>query len=754
MRETVSHRHEFDRHVAVWSRRENIDEARKPFGDIKLMGCPVSIHSWNGRNVRPAMMHFDQVSTLGVVGHESGKPKVSFALNDKPFCGDVWFHTQHLVASVSFIGGLYGDEHFTLDPPFIPELNEFYSRSMHFQYDKLRIESERIGLIIDAADTDTFLYALPVADLVERVFGMAGFSTKPSSAGLIARQLIGQLGGLQGARVFKIPGVRRLLKTYGPKTAFTKKGALQLIAGRDPENPDAKFNDYQELYIETRPIGTKLKPDAVFSHLVEKGLFRIGAELTCSNCRMASWIALDALKQRVSCELCGHNYDAIQQLVNGDWRYRRSGVLGAEKNAQGAVPVALTLQQLDTNIGGTLHGRIYFSSLDLKPLQNAELPSCEVDFLWMIARQYPRKTAVILGECKDQGPIKLNEFEKDIENLRRVADAFPRKRFKTFVLLTKLSPFTPEEIELAKTLNDKYRYRAILLTARELEPYHIYERTKSEFDINSYGGTPEDLAQVTAHIYFREITDGYQGHAPDHKSLAAFGPGDARRYILNHYNLYKGKINMPYYSHVLYFPNNKPFDNSEFKWPSFVGEFIKPIVELNLHEYYWFSYYTTCARFRILTNQYEQTQPHIEELTNQLHIEDKGEEKELTLEQDLACDRFIGNQSKSTPNQRAMLILKSLESTCNLFIDSIYKREDGYWAFEENQNTIQNPTRNHLFSVCHLYHNITGSPGIIASYKERKSNSIKLLSYYYFENAKNSGKLDLEEYQYHPHIGM
>jgi hypothetical protein len=78
---------------------------------------------------------------------------------------------------VSFIGRLYEDEQHTLEPPFIPELNEFYARTMHFQYDKLRIEPEHVGLVIDAADTDSFLYALPVADLVERIFGMAGFST-------------------------------------------------------------------------------------------------------------------------------------------------------------------------------------------------------------------------------------------------------------------------------------------------------------------------------------------------------------------------------------------------------------------------------------------------------------------------------------------------------------------------------------------------------------------------------------------------
>jgi hypothetical protein len=246
-----------------------------------------------------------------------------------------------------------------------------------------------------------------------------------------------------------------------------------------------------------------LQPDSVFAYLVEKGLFRIGAELTCPTCRMASWTALDALKQRVVCDMCGHEHDATRQLVNGQWHYRRSGLLGAEKNAQGAVPVALTLQQLETNLHGALHEGIYSPSLELAPKDGKDLPTCEIDFLWVIPRPYPRKTVVILGECKDQGPIRLKEFENDIDNLRRVADALPRKRFKIFVLLAKLSPFTPDEIERAKTLNDKYRLRVILLTARELEPYHIYERIKSEFDIQGYGGTPEDLALATAQMYFK-----------------------------------------------------------------------------------------------------------------------------------------------------------------------------------------------------------------------------------------------------------
>jgi hypothetical protein len=507
MREMVAHRHEFDRHIAVWSRRENAAEVHKPFGNMELVFCHVSESLWNGLNVRVPMMSLGEVSVLGVIGHEGGKLKLSFALNEKPFSSDVWFFSQHLVASISFIGGLYGDEQHTLLPPYLPELNEFYGRTMHFEPDKLRIEPGRVGLVIDAADHDSFLYALPVADLIELLFGMVGYETKLSTGGLIVRQLIARVGGLQGARVFKIPGVRRLLRTYGPTESFIKKGALQLIGGKDPENPGAEFSDHESLYIEQRPREvTKLTPDAVFAYLVEKGLFRIGAQLTCQSCRMASWTALDTLKQRVVCELCGHEHDATRQLINAKWHYRRSGVMGAERNAQGAVPVALTLQQLETSLHG-LPRDIYSPSLDLKPRAGVDLPTCEVDFVWVIPESRggrPPRTVVLLGECKDQGPIGLAEFEEDVKNLRRVADAFPRKRFETFVVLSKLAPFTPEEVRRARTLNGEYQQRVILLTARELEPYMIYARTKREFpNIKGYGGTPEELAQTTSEIYFR-----------------------------------------------------------------------------------------------------------------------------------------------------------------------------------------------------------------------------------------------------------
>src|SRR5262249_54106502 len=210
--------------------------------------------------------------------------------------------------------------------------------------------------------------------------------------------------------------------------------------------PGAKFSDYENLYIGPRARGAKLEPQAVFTYLVEKGLFRMGAKLQCPNCQMPSWTALDVLRQRVVCELCGHEFDATRQLVSGVWHYRRSGVLGAEKNAQGAIPVVLTLQQLQANLHELFDRQVYSPSLDLEPKAGG-LPECEIDFVWLIPGRYSERTVIVIGEGKDRGGNTEHGKDKgtidveDIDHLKRGADALPRNRFQAFILMSKLRPF-------------------------------------------------------------------------------------------------------------------------------------------------------------------------------------------------------------------------------------------------------------------------------------------------------------------------
>ena len=137
------------------------------------------------------------------------------------------------------------------------------------------------------------------------------------------------------------------------------------------------------------------------------------------------------------------------------------------------------------------------------------MPPCEIDFVWLTTGRFPEKVEIILGECKDRGRSQGGAqgadtiTQGDIDRLGAVADALPDDRFEAYILLAKLNPFTPGEIAAAGTLNKPFHRRVILLTADELEPWHIYDRVREELRSHAHAGSAAQLANMTAAQYFQ-----------------------------------------------------------------------------------------------------------------------------------------------------------------------------------------------------------------------------------------------------------
>ena len=81
---------------------------------------------------------------------------------------------------------------------------------------EVRTEIEGFGIICPITEEHLEIRAIPKLDLAQRLFEFANIEAEPSPAGRIATRLIAQLGGLQGARVLKLAGVRRLIKSMAP----------------------------------------------------------------------------------------------------------------------------------------------------------------------------------------------------------------------------------------------------------------------------------------------------------------------------------------------------------------------------------------------------------------------------------------------------------------------------------------------------------------------------------------------------------
>jgi len=484
----------FDDHIAIWSLRENNQIDLAGFGS-GFLRCSPSEATWNGFNVKAPVMHFGEKSVLAAVGNNLGKIRVSFPLPEKTCYDKGYLRHQHLVASISPGIGLYGNERATLMTPFLPELNEYYGRNYYFEWNKARAEPEGIGIIIDVWREDLTLSALDVSSLISKIFELTGMRARPSQPGLIASRLIQQLGGLQGCRVFKIAGVRGLIEKYKPDQSFTRSGAIQIIRN-DPYTGKPHFSEYESLFIEPRS-SAKLKPEDALIYLVRHGVCRVGLNFECPNCNLDFWVTLDDVRTETKCEYCGQNFNITSQLRDRDWRYRRSGLFGKENHQEGGIPVALTLQQMDTTF--SLPEMLYTTAMEIEPA-GATMRKCETDFVLLTQTSIDNKVQIAIGECKNRDEIT----EDDVSKLRFVAEALEEKNIQVFVIFAKLVNFTSKELERCEAVNGKYERRLILLTTRELEPYHLYEKTAKEFDIQEYAVSFEDMVNITYTVFYEQ----------------------------------------------------------------------------------------------------------------------------------------------------------------------------------------------------------------------------------------------------------
>jgi len=492
LRSYQSDKSEFGRCIEVWAKKSKYDNFDLTDFGKDILRCQEDEVVWNGLNIQPSILHFEERTVLGTIS-DSPHRSLGFLLPPKPIHDTKYFYL-HLVATISLWSDLW-DERYTLKTLNIPELNEFYGRNLYFMWNQVRVEPDGIGIIIESFRDSITLNVLKLRDVVDNIFSAFGMRTKTSEAGLKIDRLINQMGGIQGCRVFKIAGVRDLIKRYKANETFTKSNAIQIIGQNDPNTGKPNFEKYENLVIESRPWKKKLKPTDVFKSLIRQGVFRVGLKLQCSHCKLSFWKSIDDIKGKTLCEYCGELSDITTQLSDRDWAYRKSGIFEFDENQAGGISVALTLQQLDSR---GLDRFNYVTATEILP-DTVKINKCESDFI-IISQDHDGNVSLVLSECKTNDKISA----QDVEKLSKVADSFPHNRIKTYLLFSKLAQFSEEEAQHCKKGQERYRNRVIMFTDRELERWFIYEDTEKLFVVDRHALRWEDLAGNTVNIFFEK----------------------------------------------------------------------------------------------------------------------------------------------------------------------------------------------------------------------------------------------------------
>jgi hypothetical protein len=489
----------------LWSRSEQWDSDLN-INELNQYHCRGDDSSvWNGLNAIPIKPRFSFWNRDVVPSYSENRDGgvASFALPDQPFdFEDPSALGQRFITTVD--SHQYGpaSEDLTFNTPYIPELNEFYSRNFRSELDGARAEAgdlERgaVGLITRLGTQRLEIRAQHVHQWIRHFFDLFDVSVERSEPGRRCSRLIRQLEGIQGCRVLKVRGARKLIAEYGPDKSFTRTGAICSIRDLDPNTGQPRFEEFENLIMRSDQ-GGKLTPNEVLQYLVSRGVFRVGLNLKCPNCELESWIPLDDVKTISTCIYCGQQFDVTPQLKDRDWRYRRSGLFGRDDNQLGGIPVALALQQLDTSLNEQL--LMYSTALEFKS-QTTKIEKCEGDFVAVVAgRPAIDETPVqiLIGEVKTSGEIDAEDTRK----LGMLADVIPKKLAQAFIMFAKTGTFSEGEIALAKSLNSQGQQRVILWSRDELEPYFVYERSKAGPGGVRYASSLIDMVQATNKLFF------------------------------------------------------------------------------------------------------------------------------------------------------------------------------------------------------------------------------------------------------------
>jgi len=217
--------------------------------------------------------------------------------------------------------------------------------------------------------------------------------------------------------------------------------------------------------------------------LLKKDFFRAGLELICGHCKLKNWLTLKNIDDSWICEYCGGNNQTSTHLkTRGDWRFRKSGLFAKDNHQEGAIPTLLTLlaiKRIADHSSFTYSTALALAGKDIE---------CETD-LCVLQHKPNDDIEIGIGECKSDGGIITQD---NCENLKKVAQklTFIAGGTNVYLIFAKTSDaFLPEEIERFKTLSKDTKI--ILLSNKELEPYHIYWLDD--------GGIEEDVSEKYPH---------------------------------------------------------------------------------------------------------------------------------------------------------------------------------------------------------------------------------------------------------------
>ncbi len=202
-----------------------------------------------------------------------------------------------------------------------------------------------------------------------------GIKARLSEPGLIAKQMLENVGGLRGVHLLADIETLELLNKMagGVRKRSNQDGTIEETF----ELRSASLKDWIDL-IERRKQRRRL-PEAKLQDFTNRNVIRLGLETDCPHCQAKNWNSLTAVDYQLTCDRCLKSYDFPQARIREQGKnfyYRVVGPFSVHDYGRGSYASLLALRVID-RVNMSMNELTFSTAMNLTFDGN----DSEVDFL-------------------------------------------------------------------------------------------------------------------------------------------------------------------------------------------------------------------------------------------------------------------------------------------------------------------------------------------------------------------------------------
>ena len=284
-----------------------------------------------------------------------------------------------------------------------------FERIVRHPYNSCRLSKRRL-VYLSRSPGSTIDLLIPQAETIfMKWMELKGWTVTLSSAGHIAKQMIGQLGGVGGTEI------------------LAKRGIVKLLGEMNSKSGDQKSMSEESVWAKLQKISNQTKlgkvgeAESIRQRLIEAKAFQLGMEIRCPICTQSSWYSVERANYELQCTKCLEQFSFPPASKEVKWSYRALGTFSLPNQSHGAYTVLLTLRffsDFSFSRGATTPLMSFTAENKKKGMQSME---ADLALLFQDPEYQGLKTELIFAECKT-----FNDFKKkDIERMTDLGKAFP-----------------------------------------------------------------------------------------------------------------------------------------------------------------------------------------------------------------------------------------------------------------------------------------------------------------------------------------